>query len=183
MPASPPHRLAPAMPASGRHVQKQPASLSARGMRRPVSSGNLLPSSQVRTHRVAPAAKGSKGGGITQPSLMPSGHEHMEWVQSLLHSITDVERIGEADDSRLLPAIDAWLEGRLPFLQFSREVDSADRYGSTLLMVACAFGKVRHASCSMRPAAQARRTGMRSSCLPSERMDSRGTARTRCDPA
>ena len=51
--------------------------------------------------------------------------------------------VGEVDDGRLLPAIDAWLGGKLPFNQFSRQVDSADRHGTTLLMVAAAFGKVK----------------------------------------
>ena len=55
--------------------------------------------------------------------------------------MTDVHKIGE-EDSRLLPALDAWLSNRLPYLQFSRGVDSCDSYGSTLLMVAACFGKV-----------------------------------------
>ena len=68
------------------------------------------------------------------PSLAARAH-------ALLRSIANVRAIG-ADDRELVPAVDAWLEGRLPLSGFSRHVDSVDDHGSTLLMVACCFGKV-----------------------------------------
>ena len=83
--------------------------------------------------RRSPSPRGGGGGG--------GGSVGAEWAKDLLKSITDVAFIGEEDDSRLLAPIDAWLDGRLPFLQFNRQVNATDAYGNTLLMVAACFGK------------------------------------------
>jgi hypothetical protein len=47
-----------------------------------------------------------------------------------------------AADSHFVPAIDAWLSGRQPYLRLTRHVDATDSFGSTMLMVASCFGKV-----------------------------------------
>ena len=93
------------------------------------SSKNAMPMS---TKLKVPSISKSSMPMATDPKL----------VAGLLRSISDLSLVGEEDDSRLLPALDAWLAGRLPYLTFSRSVDSSDAHGTTLLMVAACFGKV-----------------------------------------
>jgi len=70
-----------------------------------------------------------------------------EMVTSTLQSMADVRFIGEDDDQRLLPAIDAWLsfltQQPATAINSFRAIDSFDKHGTTLLMVASCFGKVK----------------------------------------
>jgi hypothetical protein len=117
------------------------------------SSSSLPVSASHHQLRVRLSRSSSSAGMLTvsrSPGHLPP-HNSLSvegrFARELLRSITDLAFMGEADDSRLLPTIDAWLDGRLPFLQFQRGgpgvVDSTDPFGSTLLMIASCFGKVQ----------------------------------------
>ena len=77
-------------------------------------------------------------------SNQPSSARCEPWVLHLLRSITDPAFYDEDDDSRLLPALDSWLDarGNARAALSGRSVDSYDEHGVTLLHVASCFGKV-----------------------------------------
>ena len=96
---------------------------------RPESTGSL---------RLGRSASATWSSGEAPASRFPQADS----ARSLLRSITDVNAIGEVHESRVIYAIDSWLQGRLPLGQFARDVNATDEHGSTLLMVAACFGKL-----------------------------------------
>ena len=75
----------------------------------------------------------------------PSAARCEPWVLQVLRSITSPQMLGERDDSRLLPALDSWIDARKASnctWGLKGVVDSFDEHGCTLLHVACCFGKV-----------------------------------------
>ncbi len=110
-----------------------------------VHGGRLMMLSSSAQHESAGlrqhADRYSHRDGMKRPSARASAANISE-VADVLRSMTSESMIGEADDSRLLPALETWLSGKLPFQHFHRAVDASDAHGVTMLMVAACFGKV-----------------------------------------
>ena len=85
-------------------------------------------------------------------SNQPSSARCEAWVLRVLRSISDPRFFDEPDDSRLIPALDSWLDARSTALYtgIGRPLDSFDEHGVTLLHVAACFGKVQLVRCLLR---------------------------------
>ena len=69
-----------------------------------------------------------------------------DWMTRTLQSMADPRFVGEENDERILPAVDAWLHFLSTFptrVNSFRPIDSFDKHGNTLLMIAACFGKVK----------------------------------------
>ena len=69
-----------------------------------------------------------------------------DWMTITLQSMADPRFVGEENDERILPAVDAWLRFLSTFparVNSFRPIDSFDKHGNTLLMIAACFGKVK----------------------------------------
>jgi hypothetical protein len=75
----------------------------------------------------------------------PSSARCEPWVLSVLRSISDPAYFDEADDSRLIPALESWLDARSTASYVGmggRVIDSFDEHGVTILHAAACFGKL-----------------------------------------
>ena len=97
------------------------------------SSNTMRPSSAGILTGDSPATEVKMGPIHSLPT--PFETANPRWFAPVLRSMTDLSRLGEADDSHMLPALDSWLGT-------TYSPDVCDSHGSTLLMVASCFGKV-----------------------------------------
>ena len=98
----------------------------------------LVNEALLRKSRVdMPALRGGNGNLIYGANVKKATSD---WITVCLRSISHPAWVGEEDDARLLPAVDAWLGFAA---RSSRPVDSCDTHGNTLMMIAALFGKAR----------------------------------------